>query len=120
MNLHEIRIGVGWQNPHILKNPVRCSEPECAGVRIDDPSNHLSRVHEIPMAWICECRDAEHMGTEPVYGVCNVTMSPYDANIFDPDHRGYTDRVVDENFPYIYVCPDCRTHEHGRRRHRGY
>lgn len=107
MNLHQIKIGARWAKPHILRHPTRCSE--CPDLRIRYATDHL-RTHNLHgPTWICECSDrAIHDGQ------CANMMCSEDANVDDTNHDPYRAFLLDPSFPYIYVCPDCRTHDHGR------
>lgn len=78
---------------------------------------HLDRAHHIATIWVCECTDVAYHGRGR-YGAnsCGNYMGNDDANIDARGHDPYDGYVLDMEFPYIYVCPDCRAHDHGRER----
>lgn len=110
MNLHQLQIQKRWAEAHILRHPNRCSE--CPGVTIDQAETHLREEHlRQQITWVCECSDIHQ---HPEEGMCETLMGSEDANI-DGTRDPYTGTVLNWDFPYIYVCPDCREHNHQRR-----
>ena len=111
MNLHEIKIrGVQWTGPHVAqRDRLTCSDcgtlqPHTSG------RSHLERVHRMYVTWYCECRDHGRHD-------CGNIMNSADANIDDTNGRDpYHGAPLDPDFPFIYVCPDCRNANHDHRR----